>query len=199
MYYVYCLENVESDKKYFGYTNLNPVKLSFDTLFKFASSSQDLVHLYNSMKKYGEEVFCMSISGMYSKEENALNYMKRLIQINETYCSSKGYNYKDVQLIPCCNETVKQCTEAIFEAPQEPYSFFDIIISCTKCLSDMNDCFEKREFTDFMIAYDEYNKYIPMTGILNNFCLSQSAIMFQLLRVCKDALSVYIKEYEIIK
>ena len=188
MFYVYCLENIESDKKYFGYTSLKPTGISFNTLFKLASNNKDLIHLYHSMKKYGEEAFCVSIYGLYSEEENALNCMKRLTQINETYYSSKGYNYKDAQLIPVQG----------VEAPQEPYSLFDVITVRTKNLSDMKDYYVNGEFTDFMIAYDAFNRYIPITGELKNFCLAKSAIMMQLLDVCKDALSVYIKEHKML-
>lgn len=204
MFYVYSLENVESNKYYFGYTDLNPEKISHAKLLEFASKNADLKHLYNSMKKYGLESFCMEIRGKYSEEENAIHSMLNHIKKTKSSDSLHGYNYKSAQLIPTVEELQPEVAsvpnnQGSICASEEPYSLFDVIITCTKCLSDMKDCFEKSEFTDFMIAYDAYNRYIPITGILNNFCLSQSAIMFQLLRVCKDALGVYIKEHEILK
>lgn len=190
MHYVYEITNTLNGKRYFGHTNVDPCSFSFEELLDFADNNSFLAHLYNSMKKYGEEAFKVTIVDHCEDEAEAKESLELRVDFGKTEMPSKGYNYKGAELIPY--------SEATSEAPQEPYSLFDVITVCTKSLCDMKDCYIKGEFVDFMMAYDSFNRYIPITGVLDGFCLAQSSIMMQLLRVCKDALGVYIEEHSIV-
>ena len=61
MYYTYRIDNTKNWKMYYGYTNVDPKSFTFEQLVEFAQNKADLKHLYNSMKKYGEEAFRVSL------------------------------------------------------------------------------------------------------------------------------------------
>lgn len=190
MHYVYEITNILNGKRYFGHTNVDPCSFNFEELLEFADNNSFLAHLYNSMKKYGEDAFKLTIVNHCDSEAEAKESLELRRDFGKTEVPGRGYNYKDAELIPY--------SEAVCKAEQEPHDLFDIITVCTKCLSDMKDCYTKGEFVDFMMAYDSFNRYIPITGILDSFCLAQSSIMMQLLRVCKDSLGVYIERHSIV-
>ena len=200
MHYVYEIANTLNGKRYFGHTNADPTTFTFEELLELADNNSFLAHLYNSMRKYGKDAFKVTIVDHCEDEAEAKESLELRRDFGKTEMPSRGYNYKDAELIPYNYKDAQliQYSEATCEAPQEPYSLFDVITVCTKSLCDMKDCYTKGEFVDFMVAYDSFNRYIPITGVFDGFCMAQSSMMMQLLRVCKDALGVYIEEHSIV-
>lgn len=191
MYYnVYRIENVKNGKMYFGYTNADPLSFTFEQLMEFAQSKADLRHLYNSMKKYGEEAYIITILGSYSNEAYALRHEIALILKNETNIPSKGYNYKGAELIPYQAITEKEPTSVVEE--KDPA---DVICAATRTLFVLRDCIRTKDFEQFFSEYVYFNSIIPVTGVYDHFGLAIDGMMVTLFEICRDCLSVYIKEH----
>ena len=190
MYYTYRIDNTENGKMYFGYTNVNPEAFTFEQLLKFAQDNQDLRHLYNSMKKYGEEAFRVTELGFYSSETDALRHEITLILKNETNMASKGYNYRGAELIPCQTITEKEPTTIAEE--KDPA---DVIKAASESLFVLRNCIRTKDFEKFFSEYVYFNSIIPVTGVYDHFGLALDGMMVTLFEICRDCLSVYIKEH----
>lgn len=189
-YYVYRIDNTENWKMYFGYTNVDPKSFTFEQLVEFAQNKADLKHLYNSMKKYGEEAFRVTQLGFYSKEADALRHEITLILKNETNMASKGYNYRGAELIPCQTITEKEPTTIAEE--KDPA---DVIKAASESLFVLRNCIRTKNFEKFFSEYVYFNSIIPVTGVYDHFGLALDGMMVTLFEICRDCLSVYIKEH----
>ena len=190
MYYIYRIDNTENGKMYFGYTNVNPETFTFEQLVEFAQINADLRHLYNSMKKYGEEAFRVTIICYFSNVGYALRSEMALIMRNETNTPSKGYNYKGAELIPC-----KAMTEEEFTSVVEEKDPANVISAATNSLFVLRNCIKTKDFEKFFSEYVYFNSIIPVTGVYDHFGLALDGMMVTLFEICRDCLSVYIKEH----
>lgn len=189
-YHVYRIDNIENGKMYFGYTNSDPKSFTFEQLVDFAQSKADLKHLYNSMKKYGEEAFRMTPLGFYSSETDALRHEITLILRNETNMANKGYNYRGAELIPCQTITEKEPTTKAEE--KDPS---DVIKAASESLFVLRNCIRTKNFEKFFSEYVYFNSIIPITGVYEHFGLAIDGMMVTLFEICRDSLSVYIKDH----
>ena len=190
MYYTYRIENTENGKMYFGFTNVNPETFTFEQLLKFAQDNQDLRHLYNSMKKYGEEAFRVTIVSYFRNVGYALRSEMALIMRNETNTPSKGYNYKGAELIPCQTITEEEPTSVVEEKDSD-----NVIKDATESLFILRNCIRTKNFEKFFCEYVYFNSIIPVTGVYEHFGLALDGMMVTLFEICRDCLSVYIKEH----
>ena len=190
MYYTYRIDNTENGKMYFGYTNVNPETFTFEQLVEFAQINADLRHLYNSMKKYGADAFRVTIVSYFSNVGYALRNEMALIMRNETNTPSKGYNYKGAELIPC-----KAMTEEEFTTVAEEKDPVDVISAATNSLFVLRNCIRTKNFEKFFSEYVYFNSIIPVTGVYEHFGLALDGMMVTLFEICRDCLSVYIKEH----
>ena len=190
MYYTYRIDNTENWKMYFGYTNVDPKSFTFEQLLEFAQNKADLKHLYNSMKKYGEEAFRVTQLGFYSSEADALRHEITLILKNETNMASKGYNYRGAELIPC--QTIPEEEPTTIAEEKDPT---DVINAATKSLFVLRNCIRTKNFEKFFSEYVYFNSIIPVTGVYEHFGLAIDGMMVTLFEICRDCLSVYIKEH----
>ena len=189
-YHVYRIDNIENGKMYFGYTNVDPKSFSFEQLVEFAQNKADLKHLYNSMKKYGEEAFRMTPLGFCSSEIDAVRQEITLMLRNETNKDSKGYNYRGAELIPCQTITEKEPTTVAEE--KDPA---DVIKAASESLFVLRNCIRTKNFEKFFSEYVYFNSIIPVTGVYDHFGLALDGMMVTLFEICRDCLSVYIKEH----
>ena len=190
MYYTYRIENTENGKMYFGFTNVNPEAFTFEQLLKFAQDNQDLRHLYNSMKKYGEEAFRVTIVSYFKNPGYALRSEMALIMRNESNTPSKGYNYKGAELIPCQHSHQNEPTTVAEEKDPD-----DVIKDATESLFILRNCIRTKNFEKFFSEYVYFNSIIPVTGVYEHFGLALDGMMVTLFEICRDCLSVYIKEH----
>ena len=190
MYYTYRIDNTENWKMYFGYTNVDPKSFTSEQLLEFAQNKADLKHLYNSMKKYGTDAFKITILSCYSKESDALRHEITLILKNETNMASKGYNYRGAELIPCQTITEKEPTTIAEE--KDPA---DVISAAAESLFVLRNCIRTKNFEKFFSEYVYFNSIIPVTGVYDHFGLALDGMMVTLFEICRDCLSVYIKEH----
>ena len=191
MYYTYRIENTENGKMYFGFTNVNPEAFTFEQLLKFAQDNQDLRHLYNSMKKYGEEAFRVTIVSYFKNPGYALRNEMALIMRNESNTPSKGYNYKGAELIPC-HHTIPEEEPTTISEEKDPA---DVIKSAAESLFVLRNCIRTKNFEKFFSEYVYFNSIIPVTGVYEHFGLALDGMMVTLFEICRDCLSVYIKEH----
>ena len=190
MYYTYRIENIENGKMYFGYTNVNPETFTFEQLLKFAQDNIDLRHLYNSMKKYGADAFRVTVVSYFKNVGYALRSEMALIMRNETNTPSKGYNYKGAELIPC--QTIPEEEPTTIAEEKDPT---DVINAATKSLFVLRNCIRTKNFEKFFSEYVYFNSIIPVTGVYEHFGLAIDGMMVTLFEICRDCLSVYIKEH----
>lgn len=190
MYYTYRIDNTKNWKMYFGYTNVDPKSFTSEQLLEFAQNKADLKHLYNSMKKYGTDAFKVTILSCYSKEADALRLEISLILKNETNMASKGYNYRGAELIPCQTITEKEPTTVAEE--KDPA---DVIKAASESLFILRNCIRTKNFEKFFSEYVYFNSIIPVTGVYDHFGLALGGMMVTLFEICRDCLSVYIKEH----
>ena len=190
MYYTYRIDNTKNWKMYFGYTNVDPKSFTSEQLLEFAQNKADLKHLYNSMKKYGTDAFKITILSIYSKEADALRHEITLILKNETNMASKGYNYRGAELIPCQTITEKEPTTVAEE--KDPA---DVISAAAESLFVLRNCIRTKNFEKFFSEYVYFNSIIPVTGVYDHFGLALDGMMVTLFEICRDCLSVYIKEH----
>ena len=190
MYYTYRIENTENGKMYFGFTNVNPEAFTFEQLLNFAQDNVYLKHLYNSMKKYGEEAFRVTIVSYFKNQGYALRNEMTLIMRNETNTPSKGYNYKGAELIPC--QTIPEEEPTTVAEEKDPV---DVISAATKTLFVLRNCIRAKDFEQFFSEYVYFNSIIPVTGVYDHFGLALDGMMVTLFEICRDCLSVYIKEH----
>ena len=191
MYYTYRIENTENGKMYFGFTNVNPETFTFEQLLNLAQDNADLRHLYNSMKKYGEEAFRVTIVSYFKNPGYALRNEMALIMRNETNTPSKGYNYKGAELIPC-HHTIPEEESTTVAEEKDPV---DVINAATKSLFVLRNCIKTKNFEKFFSEYVYFNSIIPVTGVYEHFGLAIDGMMVTLFEICRDCLSVYIKEH----
>ena len=190
MYYTYKIENTENEKRYFGFTNVNPETFTFEQLLKFAQDNQDLRHLYNSMKKYGADAFRVTVVNYFRNVGYALRSEMALIMRNETNTPSKGYNYKGAELIPCQTIIEEESTTVAEEKDLD-----DVIKDATESLFILRNCIRTKNFEKFFSEYVYFNSIIPVTGVYEHFGLAIDGMMVTLFEICRDCLSVYIKEH----
>ena len=190
MYYTYRIENTENGKMYFGYTNVNPETFTFEQLLNFAQDNVYLRHLYNSMKKYGADAFRVTVVSYFKNVGYALRSEMALIMRNETNTPSKGYNYKGAELIPCHHSHQNESTTVAEE--KDPA---DVISAATKTLFVLRNCIRAKDFEQFFSEYVYFNSIIPVTGVYDHFGLALDGMMVTLFEICRDCLSVYIKEH----
>ena len=190
MYYTYRIENTENGKMYFGYTNVNPEAFTFEQLLKFAQDNIDLRHLYNSMKKYGADAFRVTTVSYFKNVGYALRSEMALIMRNETNIPSNGYNYKGAELIPC--QTIPEEEPTTVADAKDPA---DVISAATKTLFVLRNCIRAKDFEQFFSEYVYFNSIIPVTGVYDHFGLALDGMMVTLFEICRDCLSVYIKEH----
>ena len=190
MYYTYRIENTENGKMYFGYTNVNPETFTFEQLLKFAQDNIDLRHLYNSMKKYGADTFRVTVVSYFKNVGYALRSEMALIMRHETNTPSNGYNYKGAELIPCQTIPEEELTTVAEE--KDPT---DVINAATKSLFVLRNCIRTKNFEKFFSEYVYFNSIIPVTGVYEHFGLAIDGMMVTLFEICRDCLSVYIKEH----
>ena len=189
-YYVYRIDNLENGKMYFGYTNVNPETFTFEQLLKFAQDNVDLRHLFFSMKKYGEDAFRVTIVCYFSNVGYALRSEMALIVRNESNIPSKGYNYKGAELIPCQTIPEEELTTVAEE--KDPA---DVISAAAESLFVLRNCIRTKNFEKFFSEYVYFNSIIPVTGVYDHFGLALDGMMVTLFEICRDCLSVYIKEH----
>ena len=190
MYYTYKITNTENGKVYFGFTNVNPEAFTFEQLLKFAQDNNDLRHLYNSMKKYGEEAFRVTTISYFKNVGYALRSEMALIVRYESNTPSKGYNYKGAELIPC--QTIPEEEPVTVAEDKDPA---DVINAATKSLFVLRNCIRTKNFEKFFSEYVYFNSIIPVTGVYEHFGLAIDGMMVTLFEICRDCLSVYIKEH----
>ena len=190
MYYTYRIENIENGKMYFGYTNVNPETFTFEQLLEFAQDNVDLRHLYFSMKKYGADAFRVTTVSYFKNVGYALRSEMALIVRHETNTPSKGYNYKGAELIPC--QTIPEKEPTTIAEEKDPT---DVINAATNSLFVLRNCIRTKNFEKFFSEYVYFNSIIPVTGVYEHFGLAIDGMMVTLFEICRDCLSVYIKEH----
>ena len=199
MYYAYRLDNVLNGKMYFGHTDANPKSFTFEQLLNFAQGIKDLRHLYNSMKKYGDKAFKLSVLNFYNDENDAVEFIVKKIIMCHTDSPAHGYNNNGAELIPNYmytkkeNPTVpkeKEATTTIAE--KDP---IDVINAATESLTKMRGYIRAKDFTKFFAEYVYFNSIIYVTGVYDHFGLAMDGMAGTLFEICRDCLSVYIKEH----
>ena len=190
MYYVYGLRNTLNGKTYYGYCDKDPRNFIWAELLEMAKNTKELRHLYNSMKKYGEEAFRVTQLGFCSSETDAVRQEITLMLRNETNKDSKGYNYRGAELIPCQTITEKEPTTVAEE--KDPA---DVISAAAESLFVLRNCIRTKNFEKFFSEYVYFNSIIPVTGVYDHFGLALDGMMVTLFEICRDCLSVYIKEH----
>lgn len=190
MYYTYRIDNTENGKMYFGYTNVNPETFTFEQLLQFAQDNVDLRHLFFSMKKYGADAFRVTVVSYFRSVGYALRSEMALIMRHETNTPSKGYNYKGAELIPC--QTIPEKEPTTIAEEKDPA---DVISAATESLFVLRNCIRTKDFEKFFSEYVYFNSIIPITGVYDHFGLAIDGMMVTLFEICRDCLSVYIKEH----
>ena len=190
MYFVYRIDNTLNGKMYFGYTNADPSTFTFEQLLNFAHDNADLKHLYNSMKKYGEKAFKVTRVNYHDTKADAIWSEMSKINYFETTKASKGYNCNEAELIPCCACIEEKPTTTIAE--KDP---IDVINAATESLTKMRGCIRAKDFTKFFAEYVYFNSIIYVTGVYDHFGLAMDGMAGTLFEICRDCLSVYIKEH----
>lgn len=190
MYYTYRVDNTENGKMYFGYTNVNPETFTFEQLLQFAQDNVDLRHLFFSMKKYGADAFRVTVVSYFRSVGYAIRSEMALIMRHETNTPSKGYNYKGAELIPC--QTIPEKEPTTIAEEKDPA---DVISAATESLFVLRNCIKTKDFEKFFSEYVYFNSIIPITGVYEHFGLAIDGMMITLFEICRDCLSVYIKEH----
>ena len=200
MYYAYRLDNVLNGKMYFGHTDSNPKSFTFEQLLNFAQGIKDLRHLYNSMKKYGDKAFKLSVLNFYNDENDAVEFIVKKIIMCHTDSPAHGYNNNGAELIPNYMYTKKKDATVPKEkeattttiAEKDP---IDVINAATESLTKMRGCIRAKDFTKFFAEYVYFNSIIYVTGVYDHFGLAMDGMAGTLFEICRDCLSVYIKEH----
>lgn len=202
MYYVYRLDNVLSGKMYFGQTNVNPKDFTFEQLKQLAQGNKDLRHLFNSMKKYGEKAFKVSVLDCYTNREEAVNFVVKKIIMCSTDSPAHGFNNNSAELIPYDVFAIKKDTETEEEKATATVSkednspqLLEIIKAATETLIVLRDCVKSKDVQKFFDGYVYFNTLIPITGVYAHFSLAIDGMMGTLFEICRDSLAVYIKEH----
>lgn len=195
MYYVYRIDNTLNGKMYFGYTNNDPSTFTFEQLLHFAHDNKDLKHLYNSMKKYGEKAFKVTRVNYHDTKADAIWSEMSKISYFETTKASKGYNCNEAELIPCSSDAEIETTpmqKPTTIAEKDP---IDVINAAIESLTMMRGCIKAKNFTKFFDEYVYFNSIIYVTGVYDHFGLAMDGMAATLFEICRDCLSVYIKEH----
>lgn len=195
MYYVYRIDNALNGKMYFGHTDVDPSSYSFEQLVAFARDNADLKHLYNSMKKYGEKAFRVILLKCCLDIAEAIKFEMFKIATCETDTPKRGYNFKDAELIPCSSDVETETTpiqKPTTIAEKDP---IDVINAATESLNMMRGCIRAKNFTKFFDEYVYFNSIIYVTGVYDHFGLAIDGMAATLFEICRDCLSVYIKEH----
>lgn len=90
MYIIYLLTNLTTGKKYVGKSSKSLEK-------RWRQHVQDCrkgraVHLYNAMRKYGEDSFSRIVIDTASNNERACEFESYYIRLYDTHLKEKGYN-----------------------------------------------------------------------------------------------------------
>lgn len=195
MYYVYRIDNVLNGKMYFGHTDVDPSSYSFGQLVAFARDNADLKHLYNSMKKYGEKAFRVTLLKCCLDIAEATRFEMFKVANCETDTPKRGYNCNEAELIPCSSNVETETTpmqKPTTIAEKDP---IDVINAATESLKMMRGCIRAKNFTKFFDEYVYFNSIIYVTGVYDHFSLAMDGMMVTLFEICRDCLSVYIKEH----
>ena len=195
MYYVYRIDNTLNGKMYFGYTNNDPSTFTFEQLLHFAHDNKDLKHLYNSMKKYGEKAFKVTRVNYHDTKADAIWSEMSKINYFETTKASKGYNCNEAELIPCSSDVETETTHMQKPTTIAEKDPIDVINAATESLKMMRGCIRAKNFTKFFDEYVYFNSIIYVTGVYDHFGLAMDGMMVTLFEICRDCLSVYIKEH----
>lgn len=202
MYYAYRLDNVLSGKMYFGHTNVNPKDFTFEQLKQLAQGNKDLRHLFNSMKKYGEKAFKVSVLNCYEEKEEAIKFVVNKIVMCNTDSPAHGFNNNSAELIPYDtfamekdNDTMEEKTTIAISKEDNSPQLLDTIKAATETLIILRDCVKARDIQKFFDGYVYFNTLIPITGVYTHFSLAIDGMIGTLFEICRDSLAVYIKEH----
>lgn len=202
MYYAYRLDNVLSGKMYFGHTNVNPKDFTFEQLKQSAQGIKDLRHLYNSMKKYGEKAFKLTVLNCYEEKDEAIKFILKKIVMCNTDSPAHGFNNNSAELIPYDTFAMKKVDENIEEKATITVSkednspqLLETIKAATETLLVLRDCVKARDVQKFFDGYIYFNTLIPITGVYTHFSLAIDGMIGTLFEICRDSLAVYIKEH----
>ena len=190
MYYVYGLRNTLNGKTYYGYCDKDPRNFIWAELLEMAKNTKELRHLYNSMKKYGSDAFVLVVIKKYNSKADAKKLFASCVDEERTRDSEFGYNNDGVQLIGSAVTTENTCSAEPTE--KNPA---DVISAAAESLFVLRNCIRTKDSEKFFSEYVYFNSIIPVTGVYDHFGLALDGMMVTLFEICRDCLSVYIKEH----
>ena len=190
MYYVYGFRNTLNGKTYYGYCDKDPRKFIWAELLEMAKNTKELRHLYNSMKKYGSDAFVLVLIKKYNSKADAKELFAECVDEGKTRDSDFGYNNDDVQLIG--SDVTTEKTFSVEPTEKDPA---DVIKAASESLFVLRNCIRTKNFEKFFSEYVYFNSIIPVTGVYDHFGLALDGMMVTLFEICRDCLSVYIKEH----
>ncbi len=143
------------------------------------------------MKKYGSDAFVLVVIKKYNSKADAKKLFASCVDEERTRDSELfGYNNDAVQLIGSA-----VATENTFNAEPTEKNPADVISAAAESLFVLRNCIRTKDSEKFFSEYVYFNSIIPVTGVYDHFGLALDGMMVTLFEICRDCLSVYIKEH----
>ena len=142
------------------------------------------------MKKYGSDAFVLVVIKKYNSKADAKKLFASCVDEERTRDSEFGYNNDAVQLIGSA-----VATENTFNAEPTEKNPADVISAVAESLFVLRNCIRTKDSEKFFSEYVYFNSIIPVTGVYDHFGLALDGMMVTLFEICRDCLSVYIKEH----
>ena len=89
-YSIYCIENTVNHKKYVGQTSVG-VRARW-TRHRIEARNGSMFHLHAAIRKYGPELFSITLLETVASRESANSAEMRYIHLLDTYGTATGYN-----------------------------------------------------------------------------------------------------------
>lgn len=192
-YFVYTIENTVNNRKYIGYTDFNPTVITPVELYAYSISTKEAVHLTNSMEYYGFDMFTINMVAFYKDEHTAKLHSNKLIESCNTLSPENGYQ-QNFNLIPSradlpewlatnveLTERMRKVdeiakVEILSENMIEPIltpskasdNPYDLIITTTKLLKEMQQAYLRDDYSTVMDIYKDFSQYVEVDKKLDD-------------------------------
>ena len=210
MFYVYSIENTINGKKYIGFTDFDPTLVSMSDLYVFMANQNGTPHMLNAMRKYGHYNFKIEIKSKFNDSHGASLDTDEWIEFYDTLNPENGYQ-QNLRLIPLrdnlpewlatnveLTERMRKVEEiAEREAPnvivEEPIPTpskandnpYDLIITATKLLKEMQQAYLRDDYSTVMDIYKDFSQYVEvdtdLDGVINNLLASAKEDLINML------------------